>query len=58
MPTVILSQLQKFAATATAKLKTKTGEPEEQLRAPLETFFQDAGKAFGMRRFKRWERSM
>lgn len=49
MPTVILPQLQQFATTATAKLKAKTGEPEEQLRAPLETFFQDAGKAFGMK---------
>ena len=49
MPTVILSQLQQFAATSTAKLKAKTGEPEEQLRAPLETFFQDAGAALGMK---------
>lgn len=49
MPTTILLQLQQFAATATAKLKALTGEPEEQLRAPLETFFQDAGKAFGMK---------
>lgn len=49
MPTVILSHLQQFATTATAKLKAETGEPEEQLRAPLETFFQDAGKALEMK---------
>ncbi|MGE4553916.1 MAG: type ISP restriction/modification enzyme [Desulfovibrionaceae bacterium] len=48
MPTAILSALQRFAASAADKLRANTGEPEDHLRNPLDTFFQEAGKALGI----------
>ena len=49
MPSALLSQLSAFAAEASVKLKLPgSGEPEEQLRGPLEKFLQDAGKVFGL----------
>ena len=42
----ILAALKMFASTVTAKMTTLTaGEPEDQLRAPLETFMQEVGHA-------------
>ncbi len=44
----ILAALKTFAATVTAKMTTLTaGEPEDQLRGPLETFIQEVGHALG-----------
>ena len=51
MPTdkLILAALKKFADRVTAKMTTLTaGEPEDQLRAPFETFMQEVGKALGI----------
>ncbi len=46
---LILQALQRFAATVTTKMKAlAAGAPEDQLRAPLETFLADAGKAVGI----------
>ena len=40
--------LQTFASTVTAKMtQVTTGSPEDQLRAPFETFMETAGQAFG-----------
>ncbi len=42
----ILAALRKFAGAVTAKMTTLTaGEPEDQLRAPFETFMQEVGQA-------------
>jgi len=43
---VILTALRQFAGTVTAKMNQLTaGEPEDQLRAPFETFMQAVGQA-------------
>jgi hypothetical protein len=51
MPSVLLPLLSAFADNAHAKLNLagSTGEPEEQLRAPLEAFLQAAGNSFQMK---------
>jgi len=49
MPTDILTSLRQFAAAVADKLKPGTGEPEDQLRGPLENFLREAGEAFGMK---------
>jgi len=42
------ASLESFASSVTAKLGAlAAGEPEEQLRAPTETFLQEAGTALG-----------
>ena len=44
----ILEALQRFATTVSAKMSTLTrGEPENQLRAPFETFIADVAHALG-----------
>ena len=44
----IQEALQRFAATVSAKTSTLTrGEPEDQLRAPLERFISDVAHALG-----------
>ncbi|WP_165077234.1 MULTISPECIES: type ISP restriction/modification enzyme [unclassified Desulfovibrio] len=49
MAATLFTLLSDFAAGASSKLKLAgAGEPEDQLRAPLEKFFQTAGKMFGM----------
>lgn len=49
MPPVLLAPLADFAAAVSAKLKLPAaGEPEEQLRAPLEKLLEEAGALFGM----------
>lgn len=41
-----LAALKTFADAVTAKMTTLTaGEPEDQLRGPLETLMQEVGKA-------------
>ncbi len=43
---LILQALQRFAASVAVKVKALApGAPEDQLRAPLETFLSDVGKA-------------
>jgi hypothetical protein len=51
MPPVLFPPLAAFAANAHAKLSLAgaAGEPEEQLRAPLENFLGAAGNAFSMK---------
>jgi hypothetical protein len=45
---VILEALQQFGATVATKIKgLAAGEPEDQLRAPLETFLTEVGKVIG-----------
>ncbi len=45
---LIFQALQQFAASVTAKMKAlAAGEPEDQLRSPLEAFLSEAGKAIG-----------
>jgi len=44
----ILEALQRFAATVSAKMSTLTrGEPEDQLRAPFESFIADVSHTLG-----------
>ena len=41
----ILAALRKFAETVTVKMtQLTTGEPEDQLRSPFETFMQEVGR--------------
>ena len=48
MKTSIHKALQDFAASVTAKMnQITTGEPEDQLRGPFETFMDDAALALG-----------
>ena len=43
---VILPALKKFADAVTAKMTQLTaGDPEDQLRAPFETFMEEVGQA-------------
>jgi hypothetical protein len=45
----ILAPLQTFADAVTDKMKALTpGEPEDQLRAPFETFMEEVGKALAI----------
>lgn len=45
---LVLNALQKFAGEVFAKFQAlAVGNPEDQLRGPLETFLADAGKAIG-----------
>ena len=45
----LLAPLQAFAGTVTAKMAQLTlGAPEDQLRAPFETFMAAVGSAFGL----------
>lgn len=45
----LFSALSEFTARASSKLNLAgAGEPEEQLRAPLEIFLHSAGKTFGL----------
>lgn len=47
---LIFDALQRFAATVTAKMKAlAAGQPEDQLRAPLESFLTEVGKALRIR---------
>ncbi len=42
----VLAALRKFAGAVTAKMTTLTAsEPEDQLRAPFESFMQEVGQA-------------
>ena len=51
MPSLLLSPLRAFAENAHTKLSLigSTGEPEDQLRAPLENLLGAAGNAFSMK---------
>lgn len=49
MPPILLEPLSAFAAAVSARLNQPlAGEPEEQLRAPLEKLLEEAGRLFGI----------